>query len=116
MHLCGLSFMMRCLFLGYEVVAASSGADGFEQFSRNSFDLVITDCQMPGMDGWQLVAQVKKASPRTPVIMVTGQDEYAVMNKMQDSVIDHLMFKPFKLDAFYKTVRASLLFTLNPLN
>ena len=95
-------------FLGFEVVAAGSGADGFKQFSQNSFDLVITDCQMPGMDGWQLASLVKKVSTRTPVIMVTGQDEYAVMDKMQNSDIDHMMFKPFKLDDFYTTVRASL--------
>jgi DNA-binding response OmpR family regulator len=95
-------------FLDYEVVAVGSGADGFGQFIENSFDLVVTDCQMPGMDGWQLAALVKKVSTRTPVIMVTGQDEYAIMDKMQDSDIDYVMFKPFKLDDFYVTVRASL--------
>ena len=95
-------------FLGYEVVAAGSGVDGFEQFIQTSFDLVITDCQMPGMDGWQLAALVKKVSTRTPVIMVTGQDEYAVMDKMQDSDIDYIMFKPFKLDDLYTTVLVSL--------
>ena len=95
-------------FLGFEVVAAGNGADGFEQFSQNSFDLVITDCQMPGMDGWQLASLVKKLSTRTPVIMITGEDEFMVMDKMQDSDNDHLMFKPFKLDDFYTTVRASL--------
>ncbi len=95
-------------FLDYEVVVAGSGADGFEQFIQNSFDLVITDCQMPGIDGWQLASLVKKVSTRTPVIMVTGQNEYAVMDKMQDSDIDYMMFKPFQLDEFYTTVRASL--------
>ena len=93
-------------FLDYEVVVAGSGADGFEQFIQNSFDLVITDCQMPGIDGWQLASLVKKVSTRTPVIMVTGQDEDAVMDKMQDSDIDYMMFKPFQLDEFYTTVRS----------
>jgi DNA-binding NtrC family response regulator len=94
--------------LGYEVVAAGNGTEGFEQFIQNTFDLVITDCKMPGMDGWQLSALVKKVSTRTPVIMVTGQDKYAVTEKMQESDIDYIMFKPFKLDDFYTTVRASL--------
>ena len=94
--------------LDYEVVAASNGTEGFEQFIQNSFDLVITDCKMPGMDGWQLSALVKKVSTRTPVIMVTGQDKYAVTEKMQESDIDYIMFKPFKLDDFYTTVKASL--------
>lgn len=94
--------------LGYEVVAAANGADGFEQFIQNSFDLVITDCQMPGMDGWQLASLVKNVSTRTPVIMVTGQDEDKVKDKIQGGNIDFIIFKPFELDDFYKTVRASL--------
>ena len=94
--------------LDYEVVTAANGTDGFEQFIQNSFDLVVTDCQMPGMDGWQLAELVKSVNTHTPVIMVTGKDEDAVMVKIQDSDIDYLMFKPLELDDFYKTVRASL--------
>jgi two-component system sensor histidine kinase EvgS len=45
--------------LDCEVATASGGAEGFKQFSQNSFDLVITDCKMPGTDGWQLAALIK---------------------------------------------------------
>jgi DNA-binding response OmpR family regulator len=94
--------------LDYEVVTAASGAEGFEQLIQKSFDLVITDCQMPGMDGWQLAELLKKENILTPVIMVTGQDEDAVKEKMQGANVDYMMFKPFGLDDFYNTVRASL--------
>ena len=86
--------------LGYEVVAAGSGTEGFEQFIQNSFDLIITDCQMPGMDGWQLSELVKNVNTHSPVIMVTGQDEDAVIDKMQGANVDYMMFKPFELDAY----------------
>ncbi len=93
--------------MDYEVATASSGAEGFKQFSQNSFDLVITDCKMSGTDGWQLAALIKQVSTHTPIIMVTGQNEDEVLPKMQGGDIDFLIFKPFKLDKFYEAVRAS---------
>lgn len=93
--------------LDYVVATASSGAEGFKQFSQNSFDLVITDCKMPGTDGWQLAALIKQVSTHTPIIMVTGQNQDEVMDKMQGGNIDFLIFKPIKLNNFYEAVRAS---------
>ena len=93
--------------LDYEVATASGGAEGFKQFGQNFFDLVITDCKMPGTDGWQLAALIKQVSPHTPILMVTGQSEDEVRSKMQGGDIDFLVFKPFKLEKFYETVRAS---------
>ena len=68
--------------MDYEVTTASGGAEGFKQFSQNTFDLVITDCKMPGTDGWQLAALIKQASARTPIIMITGQSKDEVMDDM----------------------------------
>jgi DNA-binding NtrC family response regulator len=93
--------------LDYEVATAGSGAEGFKQFSQNSFDLVITDCKMPGTDGWQLAALIKQVNAHTPIIMVTGQNQDEVMDKLQGGNIDFLIFKPIKLNNFYEAVRAS---------
>ena len=92
---------------GYEVVTASGGAEGLEQFSRNSFDLVITDCIMPGTDGWQVAELIKQTSAHTPIIMITGLSKDDIMDKVQDGDIDFLIFKPIKLDTLYEAVRAS---------
>jgi two-component system response regulator DctR len=94
--------------LDYNVVTEGSGTEGFERFIQKYFDLVITDCQMPSMDGWQLAELIKKVSNHTPIILVTGQNKDQVMDKMQCGYIDLILFKPFELDDFYKTVRASL--------
>jgi CheY-like chemotaxis protein len=94
--------------LDYEVATASGGAEGFKQFGQNFFDLVITDCKMPGMDGWQLAALIKQVSPYTPILMVTGQSEDEVRPKMQSGDIDFLIFKPFRLEKLYEAVQASL--------
>jgi two-component system sensor histidine kinase EvgS len=100
--------------LDCKVATASSGAEGFKQFGQNTFDLVITDCKMPGTDGWQLAALIKQVSTHTPVIMVTGQSEDEVRPKMQGGDIDFLVFKPFKLDKLYEAVRASFEMNMKP--
>jgi len=54
-------------FMGFEVAVASSGNEGLNLFLKNSFDLVLTDLQMPGIDGWTLAFNIKEESPNTPV-------------------------------------------------
>ncbi len=63
---------------------------------------------MPETDGWQLAALIKQGSRHTPVIMLTGQHQSEIGDRMQEGNIDYLMFKPFKLKHFYETVRTLL--------
>ncbi|MFA6033135.1 MAG: response regulator, partial [Myxococcota bacterium] len=57
---------------GYEVHTAPDGAAGLELFSRKSFDAVITDLKMPGVDGMALLKEILKRDPDVPVIMITA--------------------------------------------
>ena len=100
--------------MDYEVTTASGGAEGFEQFSQDSFDLVITDCKMPGTDGWQLAALIKKTSAHAPIIMITGQGKDEVMDNMQGSDVDFLIYKPIKLDSLYEAIRTTFENNLPP--
>ena len=52
--------------MGYEVISTDSGEKGFNLSFKNRFDIVITDIEMPGMDGWSLAFEIKKISPNTP--------------------------------------------------
>ena len=63
---------------GYSVVTAENGIKALEEFSRNAFDLVITDLAMPGGDGFKLLEEIKGRSPQTPVIVFTGKRYKAV--------------------------------------
>jgi CheY-like chemotaxis protein len=66
-----------CRFLeqrGFTVITASNGVEALDRLSEHEIDLVITDMQMPRMDGRELIAELKKR-PGTaiiPVIIVTG--------------------------------------------
>src|SRR5215470_17378084 len=56
----------------YEVVTASTGEEGIQLVRKTGFDLVLTDFNLPDLDGIELVKLIKEASPETEIIMITG--------------------------------------------
>jgi len=60
---------------GYEVVAAESGQEGINFFKKEFFPIVLTDIKMPGMNGIQVLKEIKKINPSTEVIVVTGHGD-----------------------------------------
>jgi len=94
--------------LGFQVTIASNGNDGLHLFLKNSFDLVVTDLQMPGIDGLTLASHIKDTSPKTPVVLLTGEDKKVVMEKIKESCVDSVLFKPFRLENFKGTIQKML--------
>jgi len=94
--------------MGYKVAVAGCGDEGLNLFLKSSFDLVITDLDMPGMDGWNLAFCIKEKSPDTPVVLITGKERGAVLEKAKDSSVDFALFKPFRLEDIQKTVQSML--------
>jgi CheY-like chemotaxis protein len=94
--------------LGYEVLAASSGTEAFNMFLKSSFALVLTDLEMPGMDGWSLASRVKERFPGIPVVLMTGQAKEDVMKRMKGGSVDNVIFKPFRLEDILKTAEKLL--------
>jgi CheY-like chemotaxis protein len=82
--------------LGYEVSSADSGENGLRIFLKNKFDIVLSDYEMPGMDGVAFAYSVKKSSPRTPVVIMTGAGKETVFSR-KSSAVDEVISKPFTL-------------------
>ena len=82
---------------GYEVEIFFRSSDAFKRITERNFDIVITDLKMEGLDGMAFLTEVKKRSPSTEVIVITG---FATMETAKESfqkgVFDFLA-KPFKL-------------------
>ncbi len=95
-------------FLGYDVTVASNGIEGGTLFITGSYDLVITDLQMPLLNGWELSRLVKERSPKTPVILVTGSYDEKQCGKMGMNCIDAVIPKPFRLKEIEKTIQRLL--------
>ena len=94
--------------LGFHVTLASDGAQGWRRFQSAPCDLVLTDLHMPVMDGWDLARRIKEASPRTPVVLLTGEGRGRVLEKLDRSDIDSALFKPFSLGELEEVVLRTL--------
>jgi len=89
---------------GFDVRVAKDGKESLEILERSNFDLVITDINMPGMDGISMLKTMKKAGRKEKVILMSASpfDEEKLEPEIP-SVAKHL-HKPFKLDDFLGVV------------
>ena len=62
----------RLKFRGFNVRMALSGEEGLEALMEEAADVVILDIRMPGKNGIQILKEIKKMSPQTEVILLTG--------------------------------------------
>jgi CheY-like chemotaxis protein len=90
--------------LGYEVSSADSGENGLSIFLENKFDIVLSDYEMPGIDGVAFACSVKKSSPRTPVVIMTGAGKETVFSR-KSTAVDEVISKPFTLAEIDETIQ-----------
>lgn len=82
---------------GHEVVAAPDADHALAALETSTFDLLLTDVVMPGMDGFDLLRRVKSAYPEIKVIVLTG---YARKQSISDFLLygaDDYLSKPFQV-------------------
>jgi DNA-binding NtrC family response regulator len=91
-----------------EVAAADSGEEALRVLRETSMDVVVLDVRMPGMDGIQVLREIKRINPLVQVIMLTGHANVEVaVEGMELGAFDYLM-KPANLDELlYKIQDAS---------
>jgi signal transduction histidine kinase/ActR/RegA family two-component response regulator len=92
----------------YQVVAAASGEEGLALFRGSRFDLVFTDLGMPSMNGWEVAAEIKAQSPRTPVGVITGWDASVDRERLRDLGVDLIIAKPFRFQEVMDVVLAAI--------
>ena len=98
-------FLRRALaYLGHAVVVVPGGREGIEAFQSAPFDVVITDLGMPEVDGRVVTAAVKKQSPDTPVILLTGWGTRLEAEGQLPPGVDRVMCKPVSLRQLGKAV------------
>ena len=92
----------------HEVFCAQDGTEAMEQAKKIAFDLVITDFKMPGMNGAELLEQLKRFSPKTRVIMLTAYSvELNRQTAMELGACEYIQ-KPFMVDEIRNRVQTAL--------
>jgi len=76
---------------GYSVSSASDGLEALDLLRQYTADIVISDMKMPKMDGIQLLREIKKSHPGTPVIMITGHGSIdSAVEAMKEDAYDYI--------------------------
>lgn len=94
--------------LGCDARAAHDGLEALSRFEQEEFDLVLTDLQMPRMDGWLLARRIKSLAPGVPVIAMTGLRGREVLDRPGNSSLDRVLYKPLNLDQLDNAMAAAL--------
>jgi CheY-like chemotaxis protein len=89
---------MLLSFDGHSVQTAVNGADALALLEQQTFDLVITDFEMPKMKGDELAAAIKARTPKQPVVMITAYAEMLQAAGKPLKAVDCIISKPFLLE------------------
>jgi DNA-binding NtrC family response regulator len=101
-----LSIMLRKE--GYEVTTVNNGAEALRQMQRGGFDAVITDIQMPRMDGIQVLSGIKAIDSNVPVIIMTAYASKQTAIEAVNKGAFHYLDKHAKNDEIKMVVRNAL--------
>ena len=93
---------------GYAVRVAHTGEDGFYLVQAQTFDLMILDIMLPGHDGLEILATLRRCGVRTPVLLLTAKDAIEDRVRGLDAGADDYLVKPFAFPELLARMRALL--------
>jgi DNA-binding NtrC family response regulator len=89
---------------GYEVDAASDAKEALAALGRRSYDVVITDIKMPGMDGLELQRRIREVNPKAAIVLITAYASVSTaVQALKDGAYDYVT-KPFDPEALSRVV------------
>lgn len=100
---------MQLKRLGHQVEVASNGFEAISKWRASQFDLVLTDCHMPEMDGYGLARSIRAEealteSHKMPIIAITANVSPDEISRCEQAGIDHLLTKPTAYTVLSKTI------------
>jgi len=92
--------------IGFEVGEAENGVEALEKGLTEPYDLFLVDINMPKMDGYRLISEMRRSPDlqKVPVIMVSTESEDGDQSKAYESGANYYMVKPSKPDDLHRYV------------
>jgi two-component system chemotaxis response regulator CheY len=92
---------------GYEILEGSDGVEGLDKLSSAKVDLIITDVNMPNMDGITFIKKVREKSDMKfiPILVLTTESQQSVMEEGKAAGATGWIVKPFSTDKLLAAVR-----------
>lgn len=108
--------VVACKFLqklGCQVEVARNGADAIESLARTTYDIVLMDCEMPIMNGYEAARSIRKKekeqkSPRLPIIAMTGNASIEDARQCREAGMDDVITKPISLASLQAALNSLL--------
>lgn len=100
-----------CSFLnesGYEATGSLDANDAYHVMYNNTFDLIVSDIMMPGIDGFEFAKNVRELNEDIPILFMTARDDFASKQRGYRIGIDDYMVKPIDLDELFLRIGALL--------
>lgn len=94
--------------LGFEIDEAEDGEQGLLKLEEATYDLVLLDVTMPVLDGPGMLARMREAGNKTPVLMLTSESKRTIVAQLMKLGIDDYILKPFKNDELKRKILKSL--------
>jgi two-component system sensor histidine kinase/response regulator len=104
---------LRLRMGGVTVETADSAAAALDLIAVREYDAIVTDIKMPGMDGLELLAEIRTRRPDTPTLIITGHGENELVVRALRAGASDFIQKPIDRDYFvaalYRAIRAHVL-------
>ena len=93
---------------GYLVETAHDGLSGLQKLEKYSYDLLITDNQMPRMEGLELIREIYRREMCIKTLFISGQFTKDIMERARERGVLEFLAKPFSFNLMLETVRKVL--------
>jgi DNA-binding response OmpR family regulator len=101
--------------VGFVTDTAATGRDALEHLrGKGPVDVVLLDVGLPDLDGFAVLAEIRKSDPETPVIMLTARGDVPSRVRGLDLGADDYLAKPFDFDELIARIRAQLRHSRQP--
>ena len=85
-----------------DVYTAENGQEGLEIFKNNTIDFIITDINMPIMDGIDMIKNIRDNNQQVPIVVFSAHNEQNIVDEIEQHNIQGYLYKPMQYEQFIK--------------